>query len=69
MGRPSGYASMSNTRLVRTEPGDEGFVYDVYERSPAMQTYLVKVVVARYGFVESTSEKVSIDFVEGGGGF
>lgn len=42
------FKSFANTPLVRTEPRDDGWFADVYERTPVMSSYLVCIVVGDF---------------------
>ena len=60
LARPKEYSSLGN--MARREEGvamveDENYLWDHYEKSVIMSTYLLKWVVSKYSYAESLTKR------------
>ena len=51
--RAKGQISITNTPLIKSEPGKDGMVSDYYKRTVIMPTYLLAFVVCNFSYVQS----------------
>nr|CAD7396258.1 unnamed protein product [Timema cristinae] len=60
IGRSSTYTSVSNMKIERTDTSDPNLVWDIYQTTPVMSTYLLAFLVSDFEKTENDAQDTSV---------